>query len=103
MATAFVFESDQFSAETYDTVMGQMALGSVDSPFPAGLVAHVAGPHGDAGWRVVDVWESEDAANRFYGSDQFAPVRDGAEAAGIRTTPWSIHRIQIPGPVATIG
>ena len=103
MATAFVFESDQFSAETYDTVMGEMGLGSVDSPFPPGLIAHVAGPQGDAGWRVVDIWESEDAANSFYGSDQFAAVRNAAEAAGIRTIPWPIHRVQIPAPVATIG
>lgn len=103
MAAAFIFESDQFSAKTYDTVMGQMDLGDVDSAFPAGLIAHIAGPQGDAGWRVVDVWESDDAANSFYGSAQFAPVRDGAEAAGIRTTPWSIHRVQIPAPIATIG
>ncbi len=102
MATAFVFESDQLSADTYDTVMAEMGLGSVDSAFPPGLIAHLAGPQGDAGWRVIDVWESEEAANSFYGSDQFAPVRDGTEAAGIRTTPWSIHRVQIPAAVATI-
>jgi hypothetical protein len=103
MATAFVFESDQFSGERYDTLMAEMGLGSVDSAFPAGLIAHIAGPQGDAGWRVVDIWESEDVANSFYGSDQFAPVRDAAEAAAIRTIPWSIHRVQIPAPVATIG
>lgn len=103
MATAFIFEADGFSAEAYDTLMGEMGLGTVDSPFPAGLLAHLAGPQGDTGWRVVDIWESEDAANAFYGSDQFAPVRNGAEAAGIRTIPWSIHRVQIPSAVATIG
>ncbi len=37
----------------------------VDSPFPAGLMAHLAGPQGDAGWRVVDVWESREAFERF--------------------------------------
>ena len=103
MATAFFFEADEFSAATYDKLMAEMGLGTVDAPFPAGLLAHIAGPHGDTGWRVVDVWESEGAANAFYGSDQFAPVRSGAEAAGIRTTPWSIHRVQIPASVATIG
>jgi hypothetical protein len=102
MAIAFMFETDQFDQVTYDKLMAEMGLGATDAPFPPGCLAHVAGPQGEAGWRVVDVWESEDAANAFYGSDQFGPVRNGAEAAGIRTIPWSIHRIQIPAPVATI-
>ena len=103
MATAFIFESDQFDAGTYDKMMGEMGLGTVESPFPPGCIAHIAGPQGDAGWRVVDVWETEDAANAFYGSDQFAPVSSSPEAAGIRTTPWTIHRVQIPVAVTTIG
>jgi hypothetical protein len=82
MAIAFMFETDQFDQVTYDKLMAEMGLGATDAPFPPGCLAHVAGPQGEAGWRVVDVWESE--------------------AAGIRTIPWSIHRIQIPAPVATI-
>jgi len=31
---------------------------------PAGLVAHVAGPTAD-GWRVINVWNSEDDFRRF--------------------------------------
>lgn len=31
---------------------------------PPGLLAHVAGPT-DEGWRVVNVWESEEAFRRF--------------------------------------
>lgn len=103
MAIAFIFETDQFSQGAYDELMGEMGLGAADAPFPPGCIAHVAGPQGEAGWRVVDVWESEDAANAFYGSDQFAPVRNSAAAAGIRTTPWAIHRIQIPALVETAG
>ena len=29
------------------------------------IVSHVAGPTPDGGWRVVDVWESEEALGRF--------------------------------------
>lgn len=29
------------------------------------IVSHVAGPTPDGGWRVVDVWESEEALERF--------------------------------------
>jgi hypothetical protein len=32
--------------------------------YPLGLVAHVAGPV-EGGWRIVNVWESEDAYRRF--------------------------------------
>ena len=102
MATAFIFESDQFDAATYDKLMGEMGLATANSPFPTGLIAHLAGPQGDAGFRVIDIWESEDAANAFYGSDQFGPVRNAAEGGGIRTTPWSIHRVQIPAGATTI-
>jgi hypothetical protein len=29
------------------------------------ILSHVAGPTPDGGWRVVDVWESEEALGRF--------------------------------------
>ena len=58
---------------------------------PPGLLAHVSGPVED-GWRIVNVWESEDAYRRFVSerlmraagiaaqSDGFDP----AKAAGFR-------------------
>jgi hypothetical protein len=58
---------------------------------PPGLVAHVSGPV-EGGWRVINVWESEDACQRFVSerlmraagiaaqSDGFDP----AKAAGFR-------------------
>jgi hypothetical protein len=56
----------------------------VDSPadWPVdGLLVHVTGAGGPTGFRVVDVWESEDAARRF--GEQLAPVMQelGIEAA----------------------
>jgi len=38
--------------------------GSLIDPAPQGLVLHVAGPT-DEGFRVIDVWESEEAWERF--------------------------------------
>jgi hypothetical protein len=35
-----------------------------DGPLPEGLVLHVAGPT-DEGFRIIAVWESEDAWERF--------------------------------------
>jgi hypothetical protein len=31
---------------------------------PTGLLAHVAGP-GEEGWRILNIWESEEAFHRF--------------------------------------
>ncbi|MEV0597410.1 hypothetical protein [Nonomuraea cavernae] len=31
---------------------------------PPGLLAHVAGP-AEGGWRIINIWESEDAFRRF--------------------------------------
>ena len=41
------------------------------------------------------MWESEDAANAFYGSDAFAPVREGTAGAELSTTPWALHRTEV--------
>ncbi|MEU6978704.1 MULTISPECIES: antibiotic biosynthesis monooxygenase [unclassified Streptomyces] len=32
---------------------------------PPGFIAHAAGPDGTGGWRVVDLWESEEAFRAF--------------------------------------
>ncbi|MFJ9808012.1 hypothetical protein ACIRTB_07265 [Streptomyces sp. NPDC101158] len=39
---------------------------------PEGFIAHLAGPDGMGGWRVVDVWESEDAFRAFV--EQATPI-----------------------------
>lgn len=95
VTVAFVFETDTMTQADYDGLMAEMGLAEVGTAIAAGAVAHIAGPKPDGGWRVVDVWESEDAANAFYGSERFAPVRAEAERAGIRTSPWPVHRIEL--------
>ena len=38
---------------------------------------------------MVDVWDSQEAADAFYASDTFAPVRAAAEGGGIPVPlPW---------------
>jgi hypothetical protein len=95
MTVAFIFESDTLTQEQYDGVMAAMGFGDAGSNLATavGAVAHMAGPRADGGWRVIDVWESEEAANAFYSSDLFAPVREATEGSGITSTPWAIHRI----------
>ncbi len=82
------------TSEQYDGIMEAMGLSEKWALGSIGAVAHIAGPK-DGGWRVVDVWESEEAANAFYTSDTFAPVRAAAEGGGMTTTPWPVHRIDL--------
>ena len=63
-----VFQGPQFTQQNYEEsvrrVTGGKSLSSPgDWPVP-GLLVHAAG-QGPTGFRVVDVWESEDAFRRF--------------------------------------
>lgn len=42
----------------------QRVVKELDDGAPEGLIVHVAGPYA-GGFRIIDVWESEDAYNRF--------------------------------------
>ncbi len=48
--------------EQYYTVLEQLNLGG---RMPPGGISHAAGPI-EGGWRVVDVWESEEAFETFF-------------------------------------
>lgn len=63
MATAFIMEFDGVGQPQYDAVMGDLDM---DHNPPPGLMYHVAGPR-DGGWRVIDVWDSEQSLQSFLG------------------------------------
>jgi len=62
MAIGIVIEIPGGTQEQYDKVMEKMRL---DINPAEGGICHVAGPT-DRGWRVVDVWESEEAFQKFF-------------------------------------
>lgn len=69
MPVVAVFHSPSLTQEQYEESVRRLTGGKspLESPddWPAeGLLAHVAG-QGESGFRVVDVWESEDALRRF--------------------------------------
>jgi hypothetical protein len=69
MPVVAVFQSPNFTQEQYEESVRGVTGGKsrVESPadWPVeGLLAHIAG-QGENGFRVVDVWESEDAFRRF--------------------------------------
>ena len=86
MAVALLVESADCSQETYERVRRRLG-----SNRPAGGIFHIAGPGPSGGWRVVEVWESEEDADRFFRERYIPALRD----AGVRRLPrrelWPVH------------
>lgn len=85
MSVVAVFQSPNLTQENYEeTVRKLTGGGRLESPadWPVeGLLVHIAG-QGASGFRVVDVWESEDAFRRF--GEVLMPL---LEEAGIEGEP----------------
>ena len=94
MPIAFMFQSDAVDQAGYDLAMKGIGRESVDAPSPEGFIAHISGAKPGGGWQVVDVWETEDAANAFYGSPTF---QDGVVKVlpAIDVTPWPLYRLEV--------
>ncbi|MFD9076499.1 hypothetical protein [Streptomyces lasiicapitis] len=68
MAIIVTFDTPGVGQELYDACVSRLTDGGeftslADIPAP-GLISHAAEPI-DGGWRVVDVWESEEAFENF--------------------------------------
>ncbi len=86
MPVAMMVDHPQGSHEIYDQVREQIGLDR-----PAGGVLHVAGPSPKGGWRVIEVFDSEEAARRFV-KERLAPA---FQAIGAPPPPppdfWRVH------------
>ncbi|MFP5298931.1 MAG: hypothetical protein ACLGHL_08100 [Actinomycetota bacterium] len=75
MAVVLVVQAPGITQEQYEASVKTISTrGTLESPsdWPVeGLLAHIAG-EGPNGFRVVDVWESEDALRRF--GEKLIPV-----------------------------
>ena len=87
MAIAMLIDNPEGSQEMYDKVLQHLALDGK----PAGGILHVAGPSPNGGWRVVEVWESKEDAQRFV-AEQLNPALEAAGSPG-RVEPefWPVH------------
>jgi hypothetical protein len=86
VAVAMVVDNPQGSQEIYERIRDVIGLDR-----PAGGICHLAGPGPDGGWRVIEVWESEQDARRFV-EERVLPA---AEAVGAPAPPapqiWQLH------------
>lgn len=86
MAVAMLIDNPNGSKEIYEQLRERIGLDK-----PAGGIFHVAGPSPNGGWRVIEIWESEEDAKRFL-AERLGPA---AEAVGTPPPPppelWHVH------------
>jgi hypothetical protein len=86
VAIAMMVDNPEGLQEIYDKVREQIGLDR-----PAGGILHVAGPSPNGGWRVIEVFESEEEAKRFL-QERLGPA---FQAAGASPPPppqfWPVH------------
>ncbi len=98
MAWAYVQDVDDGTLADYDRVSEELQKRSGDTP-PQGLILHAVRALGN-GMRIIDVWESEDAYQRFR-EEQLVPAMEaampGAMAQGPpRMEPLELHNLIRP-------
>ena len=71
MTVAVLIDNPAGSQEVYEQVRER--LGIDETTGPAGGILHIAGPSPNGGWRVVELWESPEAAEAF-AREKLAPI-----------------------------
>jgi hypothetical protein len=92
MAIGAWFEREDFTADMYEAVLAQVGEGQ-----PAGAIFHIAGPI-EGGWRVIEVWESEEAQKRFQ-TERLNPAFEAAGVPIVTPSYFPVHNT-LPPPEA---
>jgi hypothetical protein len=98
MAIALAMRLDGVTQQDYDAVMTELGLGTPNvaekERWPDGLVSHTAGTT-ESGWFVVDVWESQDAFDRFF-AERLGPALQTANVQPPQVTAVDVYN-RYPG------
>jgi hypothetical protein len=89
MAIAISTENPGMTAELDDEMTRRLNL--AENP-PAGALGRLAGP-GDAGWKILSIWESQEAWDAFR-RDRLEPA---IRAAGLEVPEfhiWQLHSVR---------
>ena len=93
MAIGLAMRLDGVTQQDYDAVMTQLGLGSPgveeSQLWPDGIISHVAGAT-ENGWFVMDVWESQDAFDRFF-AELLGPALQAAKVSPPQVTPVAVY------------
>jgi hypothetical protein len=87
VAVALMVENPDGSQELYEQIRAELGLEK-----PAGGIFHIAGPSPNGGWRVIEVWESEEEADRFFKERFFPALRTlGIPGPPPKRELWPVH------------
>ena len=92
MAFVRLFDNPEGTQEQYDAA--RQAINIDESNMPDGSVLHVAGPSPTGGWRVVEVWESEGAAQKF-DEEVLLPVLQRVGVERPEPQAWQAHNVVV--------
>ena len=90
MAFVPMFDNPEGTQEQYDAASER--LGITADNIPDGGVLHVAGPSPGGGWRVVEVWESEEAA-RTFDEETLLPLLESVGVDRPEPETWQVHNL----------
>jgi len=87
MPIVMLVDNPAGSQEIYDKIREHLGLER-----PAGGIFHVAGPSPNGGWRVIEMFESEEDASRFL-KERFGPALKAVGFSGQPPQPqfWPVH------------
>lgn len=86
------FERSGVSQENYDSVLAKLG----EEP-PEGCLYHIAGPV-EGGWRVIEIWDSEEAQRRFQ-KERLNPAFEAVGMPVVTPTYFAVHNT-LPPPEA---
>ncbi len=91
MAIGLIFEVPGIAQEQYDAASQQLDAGG---PME-GCLVHVAGPM-EGGWRVIEVWESQEAADKFF-RERLQHVMESNGIPPVEPTVFPVHALELGG------
>ena len=88
MALAILAEIPDLTRAQYETVVNKVN----ETGSPAGALFHAGGPI-EGGYRIVEVWETREAADAFYGSELFAKASAASPTEPKIVMTWPVYGI----------
>lgn len=85
MAIALILEFPGVTQQQYET-----AGSALGDPRQHGALVHIAGPT-QAGWRVVEVWPSQEVVNGFFGNPTVQHAFQDAGIPPVQPTVFPVH------------
>src|SRR5688572_17376515 len=94
MAIGVLFEGPGWTLETYEEMNRQMFGSPRPSSSIDGLIIHTAG-EGPNGFRIVDVWESQEQFGRFTEEKIMPAAQEIGAAQGVEPQIWELDHVLI--------